>query len=287
MKRLLLIFFLLFCTGNLLAQSLLMQNTFGYIDQPTDSHSHLMMLGGYRAYQPATGQFSKQDSFSPFTSSRTFNGFDYAVGNPMLMQDGSGHLPALLKKTWDMTSSGLLSTILMTGVNLFGIGMGINELMSLEETEETMTEDGHMNRIFHSWSRRTELKVGIASEAIAIAGTGLTYTSRFVPQLKPLQPLWETMDYLGAAAGFALVKGPWLYNRYESTLENRPVQRRVLNVLRSLWRPVGLNDSNFVRSGSYGAAFLVEKTPLILGTNAATIYAWQKADHGRNPPAWL
>ena len=72
----------------------LCENTFGYISQPLSHTTGLMMLGGYRSYNAVTGNFTKQDGYSAFQSNRTFNGFNYAVENPVLLTDRSGHLPA-------------------------------------------------------------------------------------------------------------------------------------------------------------------------------------------------
>lgn len=66
-------------------------NTFEYIGQSLNHNTGVMMMGGYRAYNPNVGVFLKRDSYSPFVSNRTFNGFDYAAGNPVLMVDPSGH----------------------------------------------------------------------------------------------------------------------------------------------------------------------------------------------------
>lgn len=67
-------------------------NTFEYIGQPANSNTHLLTLGGYRHYNPAQGTFLKQDSYSPFATNRTFNGFNYSDGNPIMFRDLNGHL---------------------------------------------------------------------------------------------------------------------------------------------------------------------------------------------------
>ena len=67
-------------------------NTFEYIGQPANNTS-LLTLGGYRHYNPTQGAFLKQDSYSPFATNRTFNGFNYSAGNPVMLVDFSGHLP--------------------------------------------------------------------------------------------------------------------------------------------------------------------------------------------------
>ena len=76
------------CASNLLAN-----NTFGYIGQPANNSTNLLTLGGYRHYNPTQGTFLKQDSYSPFANNRTFNGFNYSAGNPVLFADQSGHMP--------------------------------------------------------------------------------------------------------------------------------------------------------------------------------------------------
>lgn len=70
----------------------LQTNVFSYASQPLNHATHLMMMGGYRAYQPRQGDFIKQDSDSPFLNHRTLNGYNYAMGNPMIAQDPSGHM---------------------------------------------------------------------------------------------------------------------------------------------------------------------------------------------------
>ena len=73
------------------ANNLLAHNAFGYIGQPANGNTHLLTLGGYRHYNPTQGTFLKQDSYSPFANNRTFNGFNYSAGNPVLFADKSGH----------------------------------------------------------------------------------------------------------------------------------------------------------------------------------------------------
>jgi RHS repeat-associated protein len=78
------------------APSGLEKNTFGYIGQSLNPTTKLMMMGGYRAYDPAVGTFLKADSYSPFRGAGTFNGFNYGAGNPVLFSDPSGHMPKWL-----------------------------------------------------------------------------------------------------------------------------------------------------------------------------------------------
>ena len=69
----------------------LQSNVFSYINQPQDATAHVVMLGGYRAYNAQQGVFLKQDSYSPFVSRQTINGFDYGAGNPVFSVDPTGH----------------------------------------------------------------------------------------------------------------------------------------------------------------------------------------------------
>ena len=81
-------------------------NTFEYIGQPANNNTNLLTLGGYRHYNPTQGTFLKQDSYSPFANNRTFNGFNYSAGNPILFADKSGHMPVEIEMTIIIDISG-------------------------------------------------------------------------------------------------------------------------------------------------------------------------------------
>ena len=92
--------------------SVLQENVFGYISQPHDATAHVVMLGGYRAYNAQQGVFLKQDSYSPFVSRQTINGFDYGAGNPVFRVDPSGHL----SKTWTYVLIAVGAVIVLAAV---------------------------------------------------------------------------------------------------------------------------------------------------------------------------
>ena len=102
-------------TFAMMKPELLENNHFGYIGQPISNISQSIWLGGYRLYQPQSGTFSKSDSDTPFDTTRTFNGYNYANGNPLLMADSSGHDSS---QTIMNVSSGLLATIVSGGLSV-------------------------------------------------------------------------------------------------------------------------------------------------------------------------
>ena len=103
----------------------LCENTFGYISQPLNHTTGLMMLGGYRSYNAMTGNFTKQDGYNAFKSNRTFNGFNYAVGNPVLLTDRSGHLPTW---AWGIIAVVGATFVIGTGARFFALKNNINAL---------------------------------------------------------------------------------------------------------------------------------------------------------------
>ena len=114
------------------ANNLLANNTFSYIGQPANSNTHLLTLGGYRHYNPSQGTFLKQDSYSPFANNRTFNGFNYSAGNPVLFADQSGHLSVL--------DSALIAGASILAATFVGIGIYRSIAMSAETSAELVGE---------------------------------------------------------------------------------------------------------------------------------------------------
>ncbi|MFZ9036043.1 MAG: RHS repeat-associated core domain-containing protein [Francisellaceae bacterium] len=67
-------------------------NQNGYRAQRQDPGTMLGMMGnGYRAYDPAVGQFMKADSLTSFSGKQTNNSMGYVSGNPVFYSDPSGH----------------------------------------------------------------------------------------------------------------------------------------------------------------------------------------------------
>ena len=77
-------------------------NSFGYTGQLEDKALKMLELGnGYRAYNPAIGNFMHRDSFTAFSNKETYNHFNYASGNPINYNDPSGHFN--IHSPWKMT----------------------------------------------------------------------------------------------------------------------------------------------------------------------------------------
>ena len=106
--------------NNAVAIPTIRHNVFSYINQPHDATAHVVMLGGYRAYNAQQGVFLKQDSYSPFVSLQTINGFDYGAGNPVFRVDPSGHL----SKTWTyvLIAAGVFIVLATVAYGAYKIG---------------------------------------------------------------------------------------------------------------------------------------------------------------------
>ncbi len=93
------------------------KNSIGFSGQSKDSATGMMMLGGYRAYDPAVGSFMKVDSMGPFTAGGS-NSFAYAFGNPLAYYDPSGHfdiLASLISVVVGAATFGLVTPMLVAG----------------------------------------------------------------------------------------------------------------------------------------------------------------------------
>lgn len=70
----------------------IINNGFSYSNQLLDVSTGFMGFGnGYRSYDPVVGQFMQSDSLSVFDGQHTRNGFGFALANPLVYQDPSGH----------------------------------------------------------------------------------------------------------------------------------------------------------------------------------------------------
>ena len=121
------------------ASNLLANNAFSYIGQPANNSTNLLTLGGYRHYNPTQGTFLKQDSYSPFATNRTFNGFNYSAGNPVLFADQSGHLSVL--------DSALIAGASILAATFVGIGIYRGIAMSGETSDELVGETSAENAL--------------------------------------------------------------------------------------------------------------------------------------------
>lgn len=90
---------------------------FGFNGQLTDSQTHWQFLGhGYRAYNPSLYRFIQQDSASPFDQG-SINGYQFSNGNPIMLQDPSGHAAISLGNIFK-TLFGLSEIMLGIGIEI-------------------------------------------------------------------------------------------------------------------------------------------------------------------------
>ena len=143
-------------------------NTFGYIGQSLSANTGLMMMGGYRAYNPNLGVFVKQDSYSPFQSARTLNGFDYAAGNPIVYTDPSGHDPVTLAAE---IVALVTETVATEGADIPALAPQIAAIIAQQGTEDAT--------IAAAAGAATEgaAAVGAATEGTAAVGTATEGTA--------------------------------------------------------------------------------------------------------------
>ena len=67
------------------------QNLSGYTGQQKDPETGLMMLGGFRNYNPSLGRFIQTDTYNSFSNPGVNNNYAYVQSNPLAGVDPTGH----------------------------------------------------------------------------------------------------------------------------------------------------------------------------------------------------
>ncbi|WP_256577991.1 RHS repeat-associated core domain-containing protein [Pseudomonas sp. Irchel s3h17] len=72
-------------------------------EQPDPVTGHYLLGNGYRAFNPVLMRFNSPDSWSPFGKGG-LNGYAYCVGDPVNIEDPSGHMPFKFSKSFKSSS---------------------------------------------------------------------------------------------------------------------------------------------------------------------------------------